>query len=240
MSPNSIANWTVDDLAPALQQAGLPVPIYGFDLGWGSGSLAAQLARGESRQLSGIAWHCYFGSPLVMNALQAVVPGINQIVDECSPGITPISTSEVVISSLRDWASEVALWNLALDPTGGPVQLPNSGCPGCYGLAVVDETRHIFYPTSAYYELGQASVAIEPGAHRIASGTFATYNYLKPGVNFISPNIDDVAVENPDGTRALIAYNNGIVPAAFAVVWHGEYFAYTLPVGATVTFTWNR
>jgi glucosylceramidase len=81
--------------------------------------------------LSGLSWHCYFGAPGVMSQFRRADPRLDQIVDECSPGlITPTPTAEIVISSLRDWASTVALWNLALDPDGGPVEAPNHGCPG--------------------------------------------------------------------------------------------------------------
>lgn len=238
LSTNSLATWTDSDLVPALRAAKLATKVYGLDFGWGSASLAVQLATGETSEFSGVAWHCYFGSPDVMDALHTVVPQIPQIVDECSPGITPIPTTEVVIGSLRNWASVVALWNVALDPAGGPVELPNTGCPGCYGLATIDEATHSVTLTSAFYELGQASIAIEPGAVRVASTSFVTYDYLKPGVNFISPSVDDVAVVNPDGTRAVIAYNNGLTPATFAVEWDNDSFDYTLPAGATVTFDW--
>jgi hypothetical protein len=58
-----------------------------------------------------------------------------------APGrVTPFQTPELLISSLRNWASAVAVWNLVLDPSGGPVQPPNIGCPDCTGVATVDAT----------------------------------------------------------------------------------------------------
>jgi len=240
LSADSLVNWTVRDLAPALSTARLHTQVYGLDFGWGSSSLAYQLAAGETAEFSGVAWHCYYGSPDVMAALHTELPNVSQIVDECSPGITPIPTSEVVISSLREWASTVALWNFALNRVGGPVEHPNQGCPGCYGLAtIVPRALGSVRLTPAYYELGQASAAIEPGAVRVASNNFVGYDYLKPGVNFITPSVDDVAAVNPDGTRVLMAYNNGLAAASFAVEWDGEYFDYTLPGSATVTFKWD-
>ena len=240
MSVNSLATWTDSDLVPALRAAHLSTKIYGLDLGWGSAVLADQLISGEKSELSGAAWHCYYGGPDVMGTLHAELPQLQEIVDECSPGITPIPTTEVVISSLRNWASTVALWNLALNTTGGPVEQPNHGCPGCYGLATINEATGTFHLTSAYWELEQASTVIEPGAQVVQSNTFDTYDYLKAGTNFISPSVDDVAVVNPDGTRAMLAYNNGTAPASFAVEWDGEYFDDTLPAGATVSFVWDH
>ncbi len=200
--------------------------------------MADDLAAGETTELSGIAWHCYYGSPDVMQALHTTLPAVSQIVDECSPGITPIPTSEVVIGSLRNWASTVALWNLALNRSGGPVERPNKGCPGCYGLGTV-VSPGVVWLTPAYFELGQASIAIEPGAHIVSSSNFVQYNYMKPGTNFVSPSLDDVAAVNPDGSHVLLAYNNGATPISFAVAWDNESFNYTLPAGATVTFTWD-
>ena len=97
-----------------------------------------------------------------MSQLHQADPTLDQIVDECSPGISPTPISEIVISSLRDWASTVALWNLALDPTGGPAQLPNHGCMGCQGLATIDPQTGTAALNQNYYELGQASEFIAP------------------------------------------------------------------------------
>ncbi len=240
MSAIALGNWTVRFLAPALHAAHLTTQIYGLDFGWGSAAIAHQLAAGETPEFSGVAWHCYYGSPDVMATLHVELPSETEIVDECAPGITPFSTTEIVISSLRNWASTVAVWNLALDPAGGPVQQPNRGCPGCFGLVTVVPKLGQVWPSKDFYELGQASTAIEPGAHVVASNNFVTYDYLKPGIDFISPNIDDVAAVNPDGSRVLLAFNNGPAAAGFAVAWHGQYFTYTLAPGATVTFEWDR
>ncbi len=242
MSLSSLSSWIGQDLVPALSMARLHPKLYGGDWGWGTALRRdeAALTGTAANQLAGVAWHCYFGSPDVMNAIHSQRPQLDQIVDECSPGISAIPISEVVISSLRDWASTVALWNLALDPTGGPVQAPNHGCPGCSGLVTINEKSGAVTFNRAYYQLGQASAFVQPGAQRIESGHFVSYTYRKPGVNFVSAGLDDVAFANPDGTRALIAYNNGKQATLFAVDWHGSYFEYTLPAAATVTFEWDR
>ncbi len=242
MSLSSLSTWIRQDLRPALRRAGLDPKLYGADWGWGT-SLPrdeAALTGTAAGALAGVAWHCYFGSPDVMNAIHSQEPQLGEIVDECSPGISAIPISEVVISSLRDWASSVALWNLALDPTGGPVQAPNHGCSGCSGLVTINEQYGALTFNLAYYQLGQASAFLQRGAQRIESPNFVTYKYRKPGVNFISAGLDDVAFANPDGTRVLIAYNNGQQPTLFAVEWHGDEFQYTLPAGAMVTFEWDR
>jgi glucosylceramidase len=174
-----------------------------------------------------------------MSTFHAQRPSLDTIVDECSPGISAIPTPEVVIASLRNWATTVALWNYALSPQGGPVQEPNTGCPGCFGLAAINPQTGKVRLNMPFFQLGQASKFLEPGALRVASNTFVTYNYEKPGVNFISAGLDDVAFLNPDGTRVLLAYNNSTVPITFAVGWHGTYFQYSIPAGAMTTFKWD-
>jgi glucosylceramidase len=238
------AAWIAHDLAPALAAAGLHPKLYGGDLGWGpnhGGYMRTELSGAAGRALSGISWHCYFGAPGVMSALRRTAPRRDEIVDECSPGlITPTPTPEIVISSLRSWASTVALWNLALDSHGGPVQLPNHGCPGCIGLARIDEGSGAVSLTPAYYQLGQASAFIAPGARRIAATHFVSYVYPRPGVNVVTPGLDDVAVRNPDGSIVLMAYDNAPVAVHFTVRWRGRELRYALQPGATATFVWNR
>jgi glucosylceramidase len=236
------AKWTRGYLLPALAAAKLHPRIYGNDQGWsqqGSDYVRQLRANISSSQLSGIAWHCYFGSPDVMGALHAAAPKLEQTVDECSPGILPFPVSEVMISSLRKWASSVVLFNLALDTRGGPVQPPNQGCGGCTGLAKVDSRSNSFRLMRSYYELGQVSKFIRAGAQRIKTENFVSYRYTRPAENFYSPGLDDVAARNRDGSIVVVAYNNARRPISFAVQWRGRSFAYTLAPGSTVTFSWR-
>ena len=142
-----------------------------------------------------------------------------------------------MIASLRNWASSVALWNLALDPDGGPVQPPNSGCAGCTALVTVEDDGQVRL-TQNYFQLGQASAFVGAGARRIDSTHFVRYRYRR-AANIVSPGLDDVAFLDPDGTRVLIAYANSSRPIRFAVSWRGRSFGYTLPGRATVTFSWR-
>jgi glucosylceramidase len=243
-SATAESKWIAKDLRPALARAGLKPSLYGGDLGWGPDSnpfVTTAITGPDANGLAGISWHCYYGAPGVMNEFRQADPALEEIVDECSPGgISPTPTSEIVISSLRDWASTVALWNLALDPHGGPVQAPNHGCPGCVGLATIDEKTGSVSLTRSYYQLGQASAFLAPGAQRIATNHFVSYAYPGRGVNVVSPGLDDVAFRNPDGSIVLVAYNNSTKPIQFAVAWRGRTLSYVLPAAAMTTFVWNR
>jgi glucosylceramidase len=148
--------------------------------------------------------------------------------------------SETVISSLRNWASAVVLYNLALNPQGGPVQPPNHGCPGCVAAATVDAATSTFRLNLNYFQLGQASHFIEPGAVRVATKNFVSYKIAGYDPHISTPGLDDVAVLNHDGSKVVLAYNNSSAPITFAVEWAHQSFRYTLAPEATVTFAWDR
>jgi glucosylceramidase len=234
--------FVTSNLMPVLRAAHLDPKIYGYDYGWQSASMqyAQQLASSHSASVfAGIASHCYFGAPTQMATLHQLNPRLQEMVSECSPGITPYPTAELLISSLRNWASTVALWNFALDPTGGPVQPPNQGCTFCSGLVTINEATHKVTMTRDYYQLGQVSEFVQPGAVRIASENFVHYQYVGRGHNIATPGLDDVAFLNPDGSKVLIAYDNSAARMRFGVEWRGRSFTYTIAPQAMTTFIWR-
>ena len=238
----SESQWIVKNLLPSLRAAELSPDVYGSNTGWGHPEYPQALSLSQAREAlsGGIGWHCYDGIPDVMDAQHRSAPDLGEIVTECSPGLTPYPVSEVLIGSIRNWATAISLWNLALDPNGGPVQQPNIGCPHCSGVVTVDEHQHTAKLRLAYYQLGQLSKFVQPGAQRIRSNHFVRYYHTASGYNRVTPGVDNAAFVNPDGTRVLMAYNSAAAPAKFAVTWMGRSFTYELPAQATVTFRWNR
>jgi glucosylceramidase len=92
-------------------------------------------------------------------------------------------------------------------------------------VTVDPHTGNVAYWTD-YDLIGQFSKFVEQGAYHIGAGT--------PG----SPT--DVAFKNPDGSKVVVAYNDGFRSRTFKVRWNGsQSFIYTLPAGATVTFKWS-
>jgi glucosylceramidase len=232
------AQFITQNLAPALQAAGLNTKIYGNDLSWDSASYASALASSPAASdLSGISWHCYFGSPTAMSQQHQATPGLDQLVDECSPEIRGFGTPEFLISSLRNWASAVSVWSVALDPNGEPVQ-PGNDCGGCLGPVTINEQTGTITPRTEYYQLGQVSDFVQPGATRVDSPSFVTYGLNSSDVETVSSGLDDVAFQNPDGSMTLVAYNNSSSPITFAVDSGGHYFTYALPGFAMTTFVW--
>ena len=226
-------------LAPALRDAGLSTKIYGSDLAWDRPGYVQGLAGGAAAgDLAGIAWHCYFGTPAAMSDLHTATPALDQIVDECAPEIRAFGTPEFLISSLRNWARVVAVWSVALDPNGGPIQALND-CPGCRGPVTINERTHAVSFRPEYYQLGQVSAFVAPGAQRIDSQTLVSYGVNGSDIETITPGLDDVAFINPDGSKVLVAYNNSGRPITFAVASDGSYFSYKLPARAMTTFQWS-
>ena len=217
-------------LGSALAAAGLHPTIFGVDdteLSDGQTLLSGPAAS----MLGGIAFHCYKGLGQ-MSALHAQYPSENIVMDECSPGIIPYATAEVPIDATRNWASAVQLWNLALDPTGGPHETA-WGCPGCTGIVTVDEQSHTMSFGLNYFQYGQTTKYVQPGAVRIFATRLVSDRYG------VTRGVDDVAFLNPDGSKVLVAYNNRGRAASLAVSWHGRYLNWTLPGHATVTLIWR-
>ena len=230
--------WLTGDLAPALQAANLHPAIFGNDTSWQSENYADAVVAGPAHTaLAGLAWHCYNGVPGAMSDLHARAPGLEQIVTECAPNLTRYAVPEILIGSLRNWASMVTLWNIATDPSGGPVEAPNSGCHGCRGIVTINEKTHALTYNRDYYQLGQVGRFLQDGATRIASPTFVRFRRL-PHSDVATAGLDDVALLNPDGSRVVVVYNNSSETRRFAVRWRGRQFGYSLPAGATVSFRW--
>jgi len=218
------AQLIASDLAPALNAAGLSgVKILGGDDIGASREFATALYAGASDDLYGTAWHCYQGLD-DMTLIHTDQPGRPLYMTECSTGPTGIAgdATPQILASMANWASGAALWNLALDQDGGPKM--GEGCVGCTGLATIDTTTGQIALTLNYYELGQFSKFVVPGAARVASSN---------GNGVLAQ-----AFRNPDETDTLVVFNPGGAPAAFSVDWTGQgTIAATLPAGATITFT---
>jgi glucosylceramidase len=147
----------------------------------------------------------------------------------------------MLIASLRNWASTVMLWNVALDPSGGPLQ--KEGCKRCTGVVTVDARTDTVGYGLDYHQLGQASRFIRPGARRMASNTFVTYNSGAEdhGPDYASGGLDNVAVVNPDDSKVMLVFNNAWRSQRFSVQTRGgRSFTHRLPAQAMATFIWDR
>jgi glucosylceramidase len=214
-------------LSPALKLAGLHTRIIPYDHNWDTPNYAKTLLDdpATNRDIAGISWHCYAGSATVMSAIHALYPTKDAYETECATGasVTPISTNDLIMQSVQNWAKAVELWNIALDSNHGP---HNGGCPDCLGVVTVDPTTSNVTYSNDYYLIGHFSKFVVPGAYHIGADSLGSLLVA--------------ALRNPNGSKVLVVNNDGFRSRTLTARWSGsQSFNYTLPAGATVTFTWS-
>lgn len=213
-------------LAPALRRAHLRTRIYGYDYVWaGSEPYTATLATLAGRHLAGIAYHCYFGEPDSMAVFHHLFPRLDLIEDECSTGISVLSPIQNLIRSVDNWASAALMWNVALDPSGGPKV--GSGCLNCTGLLTVNPATAAVTYNGGYWQLAQASAFLPPGSRRIKAK-------ISPALPTCGSSpicgLEAAAFQTPHHETVLVVTNSDVLPSTFAVTRpDGQSFTYTLP-----------
>jgi glucosylceramidase len=227
LPPEAEALFVHDHLAPELRRAGEGgTAILGLDHNWSdldyARTLAASPAAGD---LGGYAFHCYAGQPSAMaSAASWLRPGQVMLMLECSPtrgssfgqGFR-YDMHTLVMGAAHNGASGVVMWNLALNPQGGP---RIGGCPDCEGVATI-EGRTVRLD-SAYYALAQVSTAVRPGARVLPATTS-------------SGEVEATAFRNPDGGVALIVYNGGTKSRRVQATFRSAPYVYTLAPNSALT-----
>jgi glucosylceramidase len=250
--PVAQAVKVINALGPALQAAGLDTKILSYDHNWAEhpNDIASAQQMGVDPEVNypydilnssaaqwvyGTAYHHYSGAPSAQSALHAAFPDKGIWMTEATGtgssnlGSTFSSTlanhaQNLVIGNLRNWGKSLVNWNLALDQNFGP---HFNGCGNCIGVVTVNADKSI-YRDPDYYELGQLSRFVQPGALRIDSTSGGT------------GQAQSVAFRNPDGTTAVVLWNSSSRTARPVSVDVGGWSAeYTLPAGALVTFVWG-
>ncbi|MGW0226741.1 discoidin domain-containing protein [Actinopolymorpha singaporensis] len=239
LGPDKEATFIRDHLGPTLRKAGLPTRILGYDHNWDVVSYPESLYAdpATSRYVAGTAWHCYAGDVRAQSLSHNNFPGKPAFHTECSGGTWEgddaagfAGAMSLVVGAPREWAKSVVRWNMALDGDNGPT---NGGCLTCRGVLKVTKDadgRWNWSRTVDYYALGHASKFVRPGARRIASSAPAAGT---------DGAVQNVAFVNPDGSKALIAFNPGRSAATFHVRWGHRWFDATLPAGSAAPYTWR-
>jgi len=222
------------DLLPAFHAAGLSTKVLIHDWNWdGYDTWAAPLMNDTNilgdPLFGGIAWHGYSGNVSEQTTVHNLFPSVDAFDTEHSGG-TWIANQQNedmnnIISYTRNWGRTVDKWSLAVDQNMGP---HNGGCGTCTGLITVhngdSRSGQVDY-TVEYYDMGHLTKFVKPGARRVDSTANGT--------------IPNVAWKNPDGSKALIAYNGTGGTQSLKVNWGNESFTYNLPAATSATFTWS-
>ncbi|MFJ4035874.1 ricin-type beta-trefoil lectin domain protein [Streptomyces griseoluteus] len=230
---SGLAYFTKSELLPRLQQAGLSTKVLAHDWNWDTyDSYAAQTvddaAVRNHPNFGGIAWHGYGGDVGKQTAVHNQYPALDAFATEHSGGtwIADQQREDLsdIINYTRNWAKSVTKWSLAVDQNMGP---HNGGCGTCTGLITVHNgdgrSGSVDY-TVEYYDMGHLTKFVRPGAQRIASTASST--------------VPNVAWRNPDGSKALIAYNGATSARQVTINWGAQHATYTLPARTSATFTW--
>jgi len=219
-----------DYLVPALRRSDLEnVGILGLDHNWSDLPYARTLAASPAASdLAGYAFHCYRGDPSTMALLRPLLrPGQTLLTTECTPtrggGFAQgfrYTMKTLVMGTVLNGGSGVVMWNLALDPSGGPRL---GGCQNCMGVVTVQPGSVVTYDPS-FYALAQVAGAVRPGASVITARSSAA-------------DVLAAAFRNPDRSVAVIAYNAGATTHRIGLFLGGQTFGYTLPPNAAVTLS---
>ena len=232
---SGLLEFTKNNLLPAFRAAGITTKVLVLDYNWGDyndlGSVPmADAALRNDPLFGGIAWHGYGGDVNLQTTVHNQYPSTNAYSTEHSGGtwVANQQTEDMnnLIDYARNWSKSWVKWSLALDQNGLPYV--GAGCNTCTGLVTVQ--RGGSRPgqvdkTVEYYTMGHLTKFVKSGAARIQSDA--------------NNSVKNVAWKNPDGSKALIAYNTTSGSQSVRVNWGNQSFVYTLPTKTSATFTWT-
>ena len=230
-------NWQTDQttairdyILPALTANQLTTQVLVYDHNWDQPSYPRSVFSDAtilaSPQVAGTAWHGYGGTPGVTTTIQNYFPTKGNYETEHSGG-TFVSDQvkadfEEITQVMRNWTRSYVKWGLALDQNMGP---HSGGCGTCTPIVTVNSSTGAVSYDIEYYTTGHFSKFVLPGASRIYSSN--------------ASGIVSVAFLNPDGSKALVVFNDSDSTQSFQVQWGNQSFAYMLPSLAGATFTWT-
>ena len=206
----------VQQLAPAIKQAGLSTKIYLFDHNYNYDGVESQQQypvkiydvfknkNFEGKELIvGAAYHNYGGNSNELNNIHDLYPDKELIFTEASIGTW--NNGRNLDTSLQDNMLNVGLqtvlkhcraaivWNFMLDMNRGPNL--DGGCQTCFGAIDISNDYKTYTLNSHYYTIAHLSAVVRPGAVRIG-----TSGWSYSGVTY-------AAFRNPDATYGVVLYN---------------------------------
>jgi glucosylceramidase len=228
-------------LRPLLWKDGRNPLLLGYEHNWNNLEYPAKLLDAAALLtpksglplFAGISFHCYAGNESAQLSFLKTHPNAGIWFTECSGTNGSVFSSDLMwqahhllLGAPLNGARSVLLWNLLLDPHGGP---HNGGCGDCRALITLDphDGRWSTQTNVEYDELAHAAPYIHPEAVRIAA---------TPGN---AQDVESVAFQNLDGTVAMLVLNENPHEVKLEIKWHGKSLAYTAPARSLLTFTWG-
>lgn len=200
MLPEAQSKLIRDYLKPAFAKNNIDTKILCYDHNWDRPDYPLTVLEQAHKDVDGVAWHWYGGSPSAQNEVYQAFPEKEVHFTEGSggewiPAFEPAFSNvmRTGIEILRNHSKSFVLWNMALDEHNGPT-VPGFGRSTCRGIVQVNQqTRELTY-TLDYYALAHFSKFVRPQAVRIASSSY--------------DSIRSVAFKNPDESVAVILFND--------------------------------
>lgn len=231
-------------LGPALEKAGLDTKIILFDHNYDYDNMADQknyplniYKDAEANKYSaGSAWHDYGGTVRELDNIMLNAPDKEIYFTESSIGTWNYSWEGCILSHFKNIFLEtmkrgckgVTLWNMVLDDQKGPYSPQAGSCKTCYGaVEVSSKDFKVTTRRTHYYQIAHASKVVKPGAVRIGTSGFS-----KAGVTCM-------AFQNPDGSYAVLALNEGASDTTVRFVSKGHSVKVTLPEGSITSVIWK-
>ena len=109
-----------------------------------------------------------------------------------------------IIGCLNNWVDGWVDWNMVLNRQGGPNWFEN----WCAAPVIVDEDADEVYFTPLYYVMAHFSKYIRPGAKVI-------------DVDHTDVDLQVTAAQNPDGSIAVVIFNEGEQTKSFSLILQG-------------------
>jgi glucosylceramidase len=190
-----------DHLGPVLEQNGLSTKVWILDHNynfWGRAICTLEDER-LRKYANAVAWHGYYGTADMMSRVQDEFPEIEMHWTEGGPDYTDpgyltdwCKWAGSFCATLRNWCRSITAWNLALDEKGRP----NIGPFSCGGVVTIHSQTKQITRSGQYWAFAHFSRLLRRGARRFDSWSSA-------------PNLQHVALENPDGQQLVVLANAG-------------------------------
>lgn len=228
-----LAAFTIDRMAPALEEAGLDTKILNLDHNWqrmeeGGWDLMAATA-GVS---AGMAFHWYAGEPEIMAQVAEKFPNVNIYVTEASYDRPAdigcmLQVTSMCARSLRSGAQGYLMWNMAISTIGGPALNNNTWNSGLVSVNM-DNAETSF--TGDYYSLAHFSKFIHQGAVVLEStDTGIDSNY----------KLINLVTRNPNGTMTAVIVNYTNAEENLKLVLDDQVIEVDVAGRSIATLTWD-
>lgn len=243
-------------LGPAMDKAGLAdVEILLFDHNFNYDNKEGQdnyplniYADAEAyKWADGSAWHNYGGSVTELSEIYKTYPEKKIYFTEASIGtwiggyedrwdfnflsncVVP-DFSTMFLGVLARGGRGSVLWNLMLDDKKGPYSMHDGSCKTCYGAVTINSGDYkTIVKNSHWFDCAHASVALKPGARKMAHKSFT-----------LPSGIELQMYLNPDNTVGALICNNSGKEQDFVFASTKHTVKYKVPAKSIASLLWQE